>query len=215
MRKVKMLKFTEHTGIVIPLDTSNIDTDIIIPKQFLQKVNKIGFGKYLFHDWRYLDSNQLKKNYQFILNKKAYKNASILLTRSNFGCGSSREHAVWSLLDYGFRVIIASSFSDIFYNNSFNNKLLLITLQEKVIECLFDIVKKNIGISFSVDLVNSNIIVNKDSFSFELDDFYRFFLLNNLDNIDLTLKFLKKIEFYENKIPDFLLNRREFSSNII
>ncbi|QCI20160.1 MAG: 3-isopropylmalate dehydratase small subunit (plasmid) [Buchnera aphidicola (Brevicoryne brassicae)] len=210
-----MLKFTEHTGIVVPLDISNIDTDIIIPKQFLQKINKIGFGKYLFHDWRYLDSNQLKKNNQFILNKKVYENASILLTKSNFGCGSSREHAVWSLLDYGFKIIIASSFSDIFYNNSFNNKLLLITLQEKVIDFLFDIVKKNLGISFCVNLINSKIIVNKNSFSFELDDSRRFCLLNDLDNIDLTMKFLKEIEIYESKIPDFLLKRREFSSKIV
>ena len=118
-----MLKFIEHTGVVVPLNFSNIDTDIIIPKQFLKCVNKRGLGKFLFYDWRFIDGNELLINKNFILNKKIYKNASILLTGENFGCGSSREHAVWSLLDYGFKVIIAPSFSDIFYNNSFNNKL--------------------------------------------------------------------------------------------
>ncbi|QCI22468.1 3-isopropylmalate dehydratase small subunit [Buchnera aphidicola] len=210
-----MLKFTEYTGIVVPLDVSNIDTDIIIPKQFLQGINKTGLGKYLFHDWRYLDSNQLKKNNQFILNNKIYQNSSILLTRENFGCGSSREHAVWSLLDYGFRVIIASSFSDIFYNNSFNNKLLLVTLKEDIIEYLFDIVKNNVGISFFVSLVDSKIIVNQNSFSFKLDNFRRSCLLNNLDDIDLTMRFLNKIEKYESKILPFLLNRKKFSSKFL
>ncbi|QCI20748.1 3-isopropylmalate dehydratase small subunit (plasmid) [Buchnera aphidicola (Brachycaudus cardui)] len=209
-----MFKFTEHTGVVVPLDIANIDTDTIIPKQFLQKVSKIGFGKYLFHDWRFLDTRQLQKNKNFILNKEVYKNASILLTRENFGCGSSREHAVWSLLDYGFRVIIGSTFADIFYNNSFNNKLLLITLDKKDINFLFDVVKMNIGISFNVNLLNNEIIVNKRSFSFQLDDFRRTCLLNNLDNIDLTMKYSDKIQDYEDKISSCLIGRRKFSSYI-
>ncbi|QCI17997.1 3-isopropylmalate dehydratase small subunit (plasmid) [Buchnera aphidicola (Acyrthosiphon lactucae)] len=205
-----MFKFTGHTGVVVPLDISNIDTDIIIPKQFLKRVNKIGFGKYLFHDWRFLDTNQLVKNKEFILNKEVYRNASILLTRENFGCGSSREHAVWSLLDYGFKIIIAPSFADIFYSNSFNNKLLLITLSENEITCLFDIVKNQIGINFNISLIDKTITVNKKVFLFELDDYYRFFLLNDLDSIDLTMKHLSDIKIYEKTIPNFLLNRRDF-----
>jgi len=209
-----MFEFIGHTGIVVPLDISNIDTDIIIPKQFLKIVNKIGFGKYLFHDWRYLDTNQLVKNENFILNKKIYKNASILLTRENFGCGSSREHAVWSLLDYGFKVIIAPSFADIFYNNCLNNKILLITLGLSEIDSLFNLVNNNPGINFDVSLIHKTIIVDKKTFYFDLDDFYSFCLLNNLDNIDLTMKHLSEIKIYERGISDFLLKRREFKSNI-
>ncbi|QIQ42190.1 MAG: 3-isopropylmalate dehydratase small subunit (plasmid) [Buchnera aphidicola (Microlophium carnosum)] len=207
-----MFKFTGHTGVVVPLDISNIDTDIIIPKQFLKKVNKIGFGKYLFHDWRFLDNKQLVENKQFVLNKKIYQKASILLTRGNFGCGSSREHAVWSLLDYGFKVIIAPSFADIFYNNSFNNKLLLITLGEREINVLFNIVRDNIGINFNISLLEKTISVNQKVFLFEINDFHRLCLLNNLDNIDLTMKHLEAIKDYEDNIPDFLLERRAFSS---
>ncbi|WAI12078.1 MAG: 3-isopropylmalate dehydratase small subunit (plasmid) [Buchnera aphidicola (Macrosiphum albifrons)] len=207
-----MFKFTGHTGVVVPLDISNIDTDIIIPKQFLKRVNKIGFGKFLFHDWRFLDTNQLIKNKQFILNKKIYKDASILLTRGNFGCGSSREHAVWSLLDYGFKAIIAPSFADIFYSNSFNNKLLLITLDESEITVLFDIVKSNPGVNFDINLVDKTISVNGMVFLFKMDDFQRFCLLNNLDNIDLTMKHLLDIQIYERGISDFFLKRTEFKS---
>lgn len=207
-----MFKFTGHTGVVVPLDISNIDTDIIIPKQFLKRVNKIGFGKFLFHDWRFLDTNQLVKNKKFILNKKIYKEASILLTRGNFGCGSSREHAVWSLLDYGFKAIIAPSFADIFYSNSFNNKLLLITLHESEITVLFDIAKSNPGVNFNINLVDRTISVNGMVFLFKIDDFQRFCLLNSLDNIDLTMKHLLDIEIYERGVPDFLLKRTEFKS---
>lgn len=207
-----MFKFTEHNGVVVPLDISNIDTDAIIPKQFLQKVNKIGFGKYLFHDWRFLDKDQLKINSKFILNKPIYKNASILLARENFGCGSSREHAVWSLLDYGFRVIIAPSFSDIFYNNSINNKLLLIILEKKDINYLFELVNTTIGISFNVNLINKNIIVNDLKIPFHIDDFHRLCLINNWDNIDLTMKNSNKIKHYEENISPFLLKRKEFTS---
>ena len=207
-----MFKFTEHTGVVVPLNISNIDTDAIIPKQFLKKVNKIGFGKYLFHDWRFVDKNQLRINSNFILNKSIYKNASILLTRENFGCGSSREHAVWSLLDYGFKVIIASSFSDIFYSNSFNNKLLLIVLERGDIDYLFDLVNTKIGISFNVSLIHKKITVDNLDIPFEIDDFQRLCLLNNWDNIDLTMKIDHKIKLYEKNIFSFLLKREKFTS---
>ncbi|WP_295164908.1 3-isopropylmalate dehydratase small subunit [uncultured Buchnera sp.] len=207
-----MFKFTEHNGVVVPLDISNIDTDAIIPKQFLQKVNKVGFGKYLFHDWRFIDKNQLKINPNFIFNNDIYKNASILLTRENFGCGSSREHAVWSLLDYGFKVIISSSFSDIFYNNSFNNKLLLVILEKKDIDYLFNLVNSKIGISFNVSLINKRITVDNLDIPFQIDDFQRLCLLNNWDNIDLTMKINHKIKSYEDNISSFLLERPEFTS---
>lgn len=205
-----MDKFTEHKGVVVPLNVSNIDTDVIIPKQFLQRVNKIGLGKYLFHDWRFIDQKQLKINPNFILNKDIYKNATILLTRENFGCGSSREHAVWSLIDYGFKVIISSSFSDIFYNNSFNNKLLLITLKNDYIDYLFNLVEKNLGVSFNVSLVKNQIFVKDLNISFQIDDFHRLCLLNNWDNIDLTMKFNKQIKLYEDQIPSFFLKRKKF-----
>nr|P48574.1 RecName: Full=3-isopropylmalate dehydratase small subunit; AltName: Full=Alpha-IPM isomerase; Short=IPMI; AltName: Full=Isopropylmalate isomerase [Buchnera aphidicola (Rhopalosiphum padi)]CAA50618.1 isopropylmalate isomerase subunit [Buchnera aphidicola] len=207
-----MFKFTEHNGVVAPLNISNIDTDAIIPKQFLQKVNKIGFGKYLFHDWRFIDKNQLKINPNFILNNYVYKNASILLTRENFGCGSSREHAVWSLLDYGFKVIISSSFSDIFFNNSFNNKLLLVVLEKKHIDYLFNLVDTKIGISFNVSLINKKITAGDLDIPFQIDDFQRLCLLNNWDNIDLTMKINHKIKSYEDNISSFLLERQEFTS---
>nr|WP_010890617.1 3-isopropylmalate dehydratase small subunit [Buchnera aphidicola]O85066.1 RecName: Full=3-isopropylmalate dehydratase small subunit; AltName: Full=Alpha-IPM isomerase; Short=IPMI; AltName: Full=Isopropylmalate isomerase [Buchnera aphidicola str. Sg (Schizaphis graminum)]AAD12596.1 isopropylmalate isomerase subunit [Buchnera aphidicola (Schizaphis graminum)] len=207
-----MFKFIEHTGVVVPLNISNIDTDAIIPKQFLKKVNKIGFGKYLFHDWRFLDKNQLKINPNFILNKSTYKNASILLTRENFGCGSSREHAVWSLLDYGFKVIIASSFSDIFYSNSFNNKLLLIVLENEDIDYLFDLVNTKIGLSFNVSLIHKKITVDNLDIPFQIDDFQRLCLVNNWDNNDLTMKIDHKIKLYEKNIFSFLLKREKFTS---
>ncbi|CAL4326034.1 3-isopropylmalate dehydratase small subunit [Buchnera aphidicola] len=207
-----MLKFTEHKGIVLPLDISNIDTDIIIPKQFLKKVSKVGFGKYLFHDWRFLDKNQLKINNDFILNKKIYRNASILLTRDNFGCGSSREHAVWSLLDYGFKVIIAPSFADIFYNNSFNNKLLLITLPNAVIDNLFNIAFSEPGIYFNVNLLKRYIIVENKQYDFKIDEFLCFCLINGLDDIDLTMQCIHHIDSYEKNILHFLIKRKTFVS---
>lgn len=207
-----MFKFTEHIGVVAPLDISNIDTDAIIPKQFLQRIDKTGLGKYLFHDWRFIDKYQSELNLDFILNKEPYKSASILLTRENFGCGSSREHAVWSLLDYGFKVIIAPSFSDIFYNNSFNNKLLLISLKKREIDYLFNLVKKEIGISFLINLIQNKIIVKNLDVFFKIDEFQRLCLLNNWDNIDLTMKINNKIKSYEKNILPFLLNRPIFTS---
>lgn len=207
-----MFKFTEYQGTVLPLNISNIDTDAIIPKQFLQKVNRTGFGKYLFHDWRYIDKNQLNINSNFILNKKIYKNATILLTQDNFGCGSSREHAVWALLDYGFKIIIAPSFSDIFYNNSFNNKLLLIILKKIEIDYLFGVIEKEKNIQLNINLISNQVNFKDKNFFFNLNDDQRFYLLNDLDSIDSTMTFDKKIKLYEDRMPSFLLNRKEFSA---
>ncbi|CAL4042525.1 3-isopropylmalate dehydratase small subunit [Buchnera aphidicola (Tetraneura ulmi)] len=196
-------KFISHSGIVLPLDIDNVDTDAIIPKQFLQKTTKDGFGKYLFHDWRFLDTERKKKNLNFILNKIEYLDSSILLTRRNFGCGSSREHAVWAILDYGFRVIISSSFADIFYSNSVNNNLLLVILPEDIIDNLFKLVKNNIGIKCIVDLFNQSIIIHKKKYEFYISKFNKEILLNGLDSIDLTMKKESKISFYESSIPSF------------
>lgn len=208
-----MFKFIEHTGVVVPLNFSNIDTDIIIPKQFLKHVSKEGLGKFLFHDWRFIDNNQLLKNKKFVLNQKIYANASILLTGENFGCGSSREHAVWSLLDYGFKVIIAPSFSDIFYNNSLNNKLLLINLEQTKINVLFNFINLNPGVKFKINLVDQKIIFGSKIFYFHLEDSHLSYFLNNLDNIDLTMKYLDDIKNYEEQVPDFISSRRVFESN--
>ncbi|WP_343190503.1 3-isopropylmalate dehydratase small subunit (plasmid) [Buchnera aphidicola (Mollitrichosiphum nigrofasciatum)] len=197
-----MEKFKKHTGLVLPLNISNIDTDAIIPKQFLKKLTKTGFGENLFHNWRYTDKNGKNLNKSFILNKKEYKNASIILTRENFGCGSSREHAVWALKDYGFKVVISSSFSDIFYNNSINNCLIPIILEKKKIDLLFKIVMNN-KILCSVNLKKNIINIKKYYFKFEIDEYKKYCLMNGLDNIDITLKYLKHIKKYEKKIPVF------------
>ncbi|AEO08371.1 3-isopropylmalate dehydratase small subunit [Buchnera aphidicola] len=208
-----MFKFIEHTGVVVPLNFSNIDTDIIIPKQFLKHVSKKGLGKFLFHDWRFIDSKQLLKNKKFVLNQKIYTHANILLTGENFGCGSSREHAVWSLLDYGFKVIIAPSFSDIFYSNSLNNKLLLINLEQIKINVLFDFVNLNPGAKFKINLTDQKIIFGEQVFYFHLEASHLLYFSSNLDNIDLTMKHLDHIKNYETRVPDFILNRRVFESN--
>lgn len=202
---MKIKKFTKHEGIVLPINISNIDTDAIIPKQFLKKITKTGFGKNLFNDWRYLNEKQNKKNKSFILNDSTYKNSSILLTRKNFGCGSSREHAVWALKDYGFKVIIASSFADIFYINSLNNQLLLITLKESLINKLFQIVENNKGIKLTVNLIENCLILLDQKYFFKIDPFHKFCILNGLDFIDHTLQYNKKIENYEKQIPYFFL----------
>ena len=138
-----MNPFTKHTGIAAPFDRVNVDTDAIVPKQFLRKIERSGFGKHLFHEWRYLDYEGTKENPDFVLNKPAYRKATVLLTRDNFGCGSSREHAPWALADYGFRVIIAPTFADIFYNNCVKNGILLVALKSDEVESLFQQVTKN------------------------------------------------------------------------
>lgn len=199
-----MAKFTQHTGLVVPLDAANVDTDAIIPKQFLQKVTRTGFGQHAFHEWRFLDDAGQKPNPEFVLNEPRYKGASILLTRENFGCGSSREHAPWALADYGFKTIIGSSFADIFYNNSFNNQLLLVNLSEEDIDELFKLVQANEGIEFTVDLENEVVIAGGKTYSFKIDAFKRHCLLNGLDNIGLTLQHEDAISAYEAKIPKFL-----------
>jgi 3-isopropylmalate/(R)-2-methylmalate dehydratase small subunit len=191
-----MRPFTNHTGLVLPLDRPNVDTDQIIPKQFLKRIERTGFGKFLFFDWRYLDDGT--DNPEFILNLPEYRGASVLLTRRNFGCGSSREHAPWALEDYGFRAIIAPSFADIFYNNCFKNGMLPIRLDEAAVDDLFQRAAKHPGYKVSVDLEKCEL---SDDFglklTFEVDDFRRQCLLNGLDDIGLTLAHEKEIAVYE------------------
>ncbi|CAL4321409.1 3-isopropylmalate dehydratase small subunit [Buchnera aphidicola (Myzocallis carpini)] len=199
-----MKKFISHTGIIAPLNFSNVDTDAIIPKQFLQKIERTGFANDLFYNWRFLEGNIECPNKNFVLNNPTYQKSSILLSRENFGCGSSREHAVWALLDYGFRAIIAASFSDIFYSNSFNNNLLLIILSIDNINNIFEIIKKKPGILATINLYYNYITIENHKYSFQIDDFYRSCLLNGVDNIDITLQYKKHITQYEKKIPNFL-----------
>ncbi|UDW83054.1 3-isopropylmalate dehydratase small subunit [Pasteurella canis] len=197
-------EFKQHTGIAIPLDASNVDTDAIIPKQFLQKVTRTGFGAHLFHEWRFLDEEGKQPNPDFVLNYPRYQGASILLARENFGCGSSREHAPWALDDYGIRVIIAPSFADIFYGNSLNNQMLPIRLSEQEVDELFQYVVANEGATIAVDLEAQTVTANSKVYRFEIDSFRRHCLLNGLDNIGLTLQHENKIAEYESKIPAFL-----------
>ena len=194
----------KHSGIVVPLDAANVDTDAIIPKQFLQKVTRTGFGQHLFNDWRFLDDAGQQPNPDFILNQPEFKGASILLTRENSGCGSSREHAPWALTDYGFKVVIAPSFADIFYGNSFNNQLLPVTLSEAEIDELFAQVEAAPGMSFTVDLETQTVQAGDKSYSFELDSFRRHCMMNGLDSIGLTLQHEAAISEYEGKLPEFL-----------
>ncbi|WP_210446950.1 3-isopropylmalate dehydratase small subunit [Vibrio crassostreae] len=199
-----MSGFQQHTGLVVPLDTANIDTDAIIPKQFLQKVNRIGFGKHLFHDWRFLDDAGQQPNPEFVMNEERYQGASILLARENFGCGSSREHAPWALADYGIQVMIAPSFADIFYGNSINNQMVPVRLTEQEVDELFQFVEANEGAEITVDLEAMKVSADGKEYSFEIDEFRRHCLLNGLDNIGLTLQHADKISAYEEKIPSFL-----------
>ncbi|ENM5732049.1 3-isopropylmalate dehydratase small subunit [Vibrio mimicus] len=199
-----MSGFQQHTGVVVPLDAANVDTDAIIPKQFLQKVNRTGFGKHLFHDWRFLDDAGEKANPEFVMNQPRYQSASILLARENFGCGSSREHAPWALADYGIRVMIAPSFADIFYGNSINNQMVPVRLSEQEVDELFTYVHNTEGATITVDLKSLSVVANGKTYHFEIDDFRRHCLLNGLDNIGLTLQHESKIAEYEAKIPSFL-----------
>ncbi|ENM3928559.1 3-isopropylmalate dehydratase small subunit [Vibrio cholerae] len=199
-----MSGFQQHTGLVVPLDAANVDTDAIIPKQFLQKVNRTGFGKHLFHDWRFLDDAGQKANPEFVMNQPRYQGASILLARENFGCGSSREHAPWALADYGIRVMIAPSFADIFYGNSINNQMVPVRLTEQEVDELFSYVHDTEGANITVDLEALSVTANGKTYHFKIDDFRRHCLLNGLDNIGLTLQHEAKIAEYETKIPSFL-----------
>ena len=193
-----MQEFKQHTGLAAPLDAANVDTDQIIPKQFLQKVSKLGFGKHLFHDWRFLDEAGEQPNPDFILNAPRYQGASILLARENFGNGSSREHAPWSLADYGLRAIIAPSFADIFFNNCFKNGVLPIVLEGSVIAQLFDEVAVFPGYELTVDL-ERQVIVKPDGaeLPFDVQPFRKYCLLNGFDDIGLTLRQQDKIKAFE------------------
>ena len=195
-----MQKFTVLNSTICPLDIANIDTDQIIPKQFLKRIEKTGFGKFLFHDWRYTSEGKLISD--FSLNRPEYKEAKILLTRDNFGCGSSREHAPWALLDYGFRSILATSFADIFYNNCFQNGILPIALKPAEIDSLFALVTQKPYFKFKIDLPNQKIIsINtaKDQINlfFEIDKSKKDKFLNGLDDIGVTLQFEEAISDYE------------------
>ena len=199
-----MTGFKQHKGIVVPLDSANVDTDAIIPKQFLQKVNRIGFGKHLFHDWRFLDDAGEQPNPEFVLNKPQFAGASILLARENFGCGSSREHAPWALADYGFKTMIAPSFADIFYGNAINNGMVPVRLKEEEVDALFQLVAAQPGIEIEVDLEANQVRAGSLTFSFEIDDFRRYCLLNGLDAIGLTLQHEAAISAFEAKQPSWI-----------
>jgi 3-isopropylmalate/(R)-2-methylmalate dehydratase small subunit len=191
-----MKPFTVHTGLVLPLDRSNVDTDQIIPKQFLKRIERTGFGQFLFFDWRYLDDGSA--NPEFVLNRPEYRVASVLLARRNFGCGSSREHAPWALEDYGFRVLIAPSFADIFYNNCFKNGILPIHFDEATIDDLFARALKHLGYQLTVDLEQLTVTDALGlQLAFEVDAFRRECLLGGLDDIGLTLQHADQITAYE------------------
>ncbi len=195
-----MQPFRRHTGLVAPLDRVNVDTDQMIPKQFCKLLTREGYGKFLFYDWRYLPGE--KPNPEFELNQPRYQGASILLTRANFGCGSSREHAPWGVADYGFRVLIAPSFADIFYNNCFKNGLLPITLPDEQVDELFRRTYAHEGYRLTVDL-EQQMIADKQglALTFEIDPFRKYCLLNGLDDIGLTLQHEDKIRAFEEKHP--------------
>lgn len=197
----------KHNGIVVPFDRANVDTDLIIPKQFLKSVKRSGFGANLFDQLRYVDEGQpgmdnSKRPLQpdFILNQARYKNGTILLTRENFGCGSSREHAPWALLDYGFKVLVAPSFADIFYNNCFKNGILPITLPENEIDYLFDEVAAHEGFTMEIDLDRQQIKTSTGgTITFSIDSYRKHCLLEGLDDIALTLKHHDRIREYERR----------------
>jgi 3-isopropylmalate/(R)-2-methylmalate dehydratase small subunit len=194
-----MEPFIRHAGIAAPLDRANIDTDAIIPKQFLRKIDKTGFGKHLFHEWRYTDYEGTKENKEFVLNRPQYRNSTVLLTRDNFGCGSSREHAPWALSDYGFKVIIAPSFADIFYNNCIKNGILLVPLKSKEVDQLFNFVETTEGAQISAELETQTITTIGESFKFDINPFAKECLLKGLDQIGWTLQFDQKIKEFEAK----------------
>ena len=200
-----MQAFTQHTGIVAPLDRPNVDTDAIIPKQFLKSIKRSGFGPNVFDDWRYLDqggpdidNTGRQVNPDFILNRPPFDKATILLTRENFGCGSSREHAVWALHDFGFRAVISPSFADIFFNNSFKNGLLPIVLAADIVDDLFNRVAASSGLQMSINLETQTVSIDSENIaSFEIDAFRKHCMLNGLDDIALTLQHAEEIKAYE------------------
>ena len=200
-----MNPFITHTGIVAPLDRANVDTDAIIPKQFLKSIKKTGFGPHLFDEWRYLDHGepgmdltQRKKNPEFVLNQTPYEKASILIARENFGCGSSREHAPWAIEDYGFRAILAPSFADIFYSNCFKNGLLPIVLSNETIDFLFKSIYANKGYVLTIDLENQFVVMpSNEKISFQVDAFRKHCLMQGLDDIGLTMQHSESIKEFE------------------
>jgi 3-isopropylmalate/(R)-2-methylmalate dehydratase small subunit len=193
-----MQPISKHTGLVMPLDRVNVDTDQMVPKQFLKALTRQGFGRNLFYDWRYLPGEV--PNPEFVLNFPRYRGASVLLARANFGCGSSREHAPWALLDYGFRVIIAPSFADIFYNNCFKNGILPITLPDEKVDELFRRAETNEGYQLAADLPNQTLSDAQGlKIHFDLDDFRKTVLLEGLDDIGMTLKHEPQITSFEQR----------------
>ncbi len=202
-----MQKFTLLDGLVVPLDRANVDTDAIIPKQFLKSIKRSGFGPNAFDEWRYLDhgepgmdNSKRKINPDFVLNQPRYQGAQILLTRENFGCGSSREHAPWALEDYGFRVIIAPSYADIFFNNCFKNGLLPIRLDAAIVDTLFKAEAKVTGFHLRVDLEQQTITTPDGAvYPFEVEAFRKHCLLNGLDDIGLTMQHVDEIKAYEQR----------------
>jgi 3-isopropylmalate/(R)-2-methylmalate dehydratase small subunit len=200
-----MEKFVQLTGLVAPLDRANVDTDAIIPKQFLKSIKRTGFGPNLFDAWRYMDPGEpgmdnstRPLNQSFVLNQPRYKGAQVLLARENFGCGSSREHAPWALLDYGFRAVIAPSYADIFYNNCFKNGFLPIVLPAREVDQLFAEVAVTPGYALKIDLPAQTVTTpGGTSFKFAIDEFRKHCLVNGLDEIGLTLRHAEKIRAYE------------------
>ena len=202
-----MQKFVKETGLVAPLDRSNVDTDQIIPKQYLKSIKRTGFGINLFDDWRYLDPGEpgmdhlaRRLNPDFVLNNEKFAGATILLVRDNFGCGSSREHAPWAILEYGFKAVIAPSFADIFFNNSFKNGLLPVVLTEAEVDTLFGLATAEMPVEISVDLETQQVSgPNGFNASFDIDTFRRTCLLEGLDEIGLSLKETDAIRAYETR----------------
>ena len=200
-----MQKFSTHTGLVAPIDRANVDTDAIMPKQFLKSIRRTGFGPHLFDEWRYKDTgyygkpeSQRQPNPDFVLNQARYQGASILLARKNFGCGSSREHAPWAIGQYGFRAILAPSYADIFFNNCFKTGLLPIVLDESKIDQLFNEVAAFPGYTLTVDLERQRIVkAQGEEIAFEVNAFRKYCLLNGLDDIGLTLRHKDKIASFE------------------
>ena len=199
-----MQRFVSHTGVVVPLNRANVDTDQIIPKQFLKSIRRTGFGDNLFDAWRYLDegnmgmnANERRINHDFVLNSPRYADGSILLARDNFGCGSSREHAVWALSEYGFKCVIAPSFADIFFTNSLKNGLLLVVLPEAEIDALFKAVAGTTGFSLSVDLAAQSIRGDAYRATFEIEPARKRLLAEGLDDISLTLRHADAIRAFE------------------
>jgi 3-isopropylmalate/(R)-2-methylmalate dehydratase small subunit len=200
-----MKPFVTFTGILAPLDRANVDTDAIIPKQFLKSIKKTGFGPHLFDEWRYLDHGepgmdltQRVKNPDFVLNQDRYEKATILIARENFGCGSSREHAPWAIKDYGFGVILATSFADIFFSNCFKNGLLPIVLSGETIDRLFESTYANKGYALTIDLENQSITLpSNEKISFQVDTFRKHCLINGLDDIGLTMQHSETIKAFE------------------